>query len=324
MTPKRTRLWATVIVALIIGVTVALYLTNQQQQADAESKTGQAAKPLQPPQEQPPATANPEAGPSPPPKSLVDTQNGRPQVREELFDDEHYREEMGVNATTAPSISLMFGLLDDLGTLHYDELKRPVNRRTPADRVLLSMELGALIAEGFLVVQCEKTDAIKDVGRSLLDYAKALSAGDRIGKHSQSLMEHSLTGKWDKLRRELSATQRDVEIEMILLQDAAAVHLVSLGGWVRAFEIATCSVANHYSEETSRCLRYYGIAKYYLESLDNLNPKLKGDTLVKALRQELAELLPLMSGADKKPLTLEQVKALRNKAAELSRLVSKA
>lgn len=324
MTPKPTRLWATVIVALSIGVTVALYKTNQQRQTAAESKTGSAATSLPPPREQPPASAIPNPAPSPPKPTVAAAPKGTPQLREELFDDEHYREEMGVNATTAPSISLMFGLLDDLGTLNYDELKRPVNRRTPADRVLLSMELGALIAEGFLVVQCEKSDAIKDVGRSLLNYAKALSAGDRIGKHSQSLMDHSLTGKWDKLRRELSATQRDVEIEMILLQDAAAVHLVSLGGWVRAFEIATCSVADHYSEKTSRSLAYYGIAEYYLNSLDNLTPKLKSNASVQALRQGLAELLPLMSGADKKPLTIEQVKVLRNKAAELSRLVSKA
>lgn len=251
-------------------------------------------------------------------------QPARLRIPEYLLDDEHFKEEYGVNSTTTPSIEKVFAMLNELGPLNYDQLKRTINRSTPVDRVLISMGLGALIADGFLMVHCEKPEVLHDIGSALLGYAGALSAGDRIRKHSQSLVEQSVAKKWDVLRKELAATQRDVEAEMVLLQDRDFAHLVSIGGWVRAFEIATRTVANNYSEETSRQLTRNEIAKYYIQGLGELKPNLQKDVTIQAVRKGLADLLPLIDGTEGKALTLEQVKVLSEKAAELSRIVTKA
>jgi len=170
-------------------------------------------------------------------------------IPDDLLGDEHLREEFGVNGITTPSIEAIFELLDTLGTLNYDQLKRPIKDSTPSDRVAVSLSLGALIADGFLIVQCEKIEEMNDIGRALLKHAKVLGAGTRMNRHSQSLLEMSLKGDWKTLRTELSKTQFDVEAEMVQLRDVDIAHLVSLGGWMRAFQIATQSVVLNYDPE---------------------------------------------------------------------------
>ncbi len=262
----------------------------------------------------------PSAPPPIPPKPGAEA--GKANIPEDLLGDEHVREEFGVNEFTTPSIRKLFEMLDGLGKLSYDALKRPITRKTPGDRVLVSLGLGSLIADGFLIVQCEKVDAMEDVGRALIKYAKVLGTGQRMNRHTQSLFEHSIEGQWDKLRTELALTQADVEAEMVQLRDVDIAHLVSLGGWVRAFEIATRSVADFYTPEKTQRLIRPDIAEYYSASLSNLNPALQQNAALKALQTGLTEIAPLMGRPETKSLTEDQVKQLADKAAQLAKIVT--
>lgn len=241
-------------------------------------------------------------------------------IPDDLLGDEHLREEFGVNGMTTPSIEAIFELLDTLGTLHYDQLKRKISDSTPSDRIAVSLSLGGLIADGFLIVQCEKVEEMNNVGRALLKHAKVLGAGTRMNRHSQSLLEHSLKGDWKTLRMELSKTQFDVEAEMIQLRDVDIAHLVSLGGWLRAFEIATEAVDLNYHPEKTRNLARRDIVEYYLSSLESLSEKARELPVMKKLIKGLQDLLPLVDGPEGRVLTPAEVKALRAKANELTRI----
>jgi len=215
-------------------------------------------------------------------------------IPEDVVGDEHVREEFGVNEFTTPSIRKLFDMLNHVGKLSYDNLKRPFTDKTPADRVLVSMGLGTLIADGFLIVQCEKVEEMETVGRAMIKYGKALGAGTRMNKHTQSLFEYSLKGNWQDLRVELAKTQADVEAEMVQLRDVDIAHLISLGGWLRALEISTKSISDNYTEEKTRQLTRRDIAEYYLMSLDSLHPSIMKNPALQELRKGLQELLPLL------------------------------
>jgi hypothetical protein len=237
---------------------------------------------------------------------------------EDLLGDEHLREEYGVNGITTPSIEAIFELLDTLGTLHYDELKRSSTELVATDRITVSLGMGALIADGFLIVQCQKIEEMNGIGRSLLKHAKILGAGTRMNRHSQSLLEHSLKGDWATLRKELSKTQFDVEAEMLQLRDVDIAHLVSLGGWARAFQIATQAVDQNYNVEKTRNLARRDIVEYFLGSIDGLSDKARETDVVKRTMTGLQDLLPLVDVPEGQTLTVDQVKALRVKAAQLA------
>ncbi len=243
-------------------------------------------------------------------------------IPEDVVGDEHVREEFGVNEFTTPSIRKLFDMLNHVGKLSYDNLKRPFTDKTPADRVLVSMGLGTLIADGFLIVQCEKVEEMETVGRAMIKYGKALGAGTRMNKHTQSLFEYSLKGNWQDLRVELAKTQADVEAEMVQLRDVDIAHLISLGGWLRALEISTKSISDNYTEEKTRQLTRRDIAEYYLMSLDSLHPSIMKNPALQELRKGLQELLPLLDVPEGKALTQDEVKALYQKASTISHIVT--
>lgn len=245
----------------------------------------------------------------------------KPKVPESLIGNEHVREEFGINEFTTPSIRKIFDQLDSLGTLPYDTLKQPIIDQPPSDRVLMSLALGMLIADGFLVVQCEKVEEMEHVGRALLKYTKALGAGSRMSKHSQSLLENSVRGDWKKLRTELASTQADVEGEMVLLRDSEVAHLISLGGWLRAFEISTTAVADNYTPERSRNLSRADIVEYYISSLETLDPAIQKLAYMQDLHEGLVAMRPVLDVPEGKAFTLDEVKDLRDKAKLLSLVV---
>ncbi len=243
-------------------------------------------------------------------------------IPEDVIGDEHVREEFGVNEFTTPSIRKLFDMLNKVGKLRYDDLKRPFSDKTPADRVLVSLGLGTLIADGFLIVQCEKVEEMEGIGRAMIKYGKALGVGNRMNKHTGSLRDFSLKGNWQDLRVELAKTQADVEAEMVQLRDVDIAHLISLGGWLRALEISTQSIRDNYAEEKTRQLTRRDIAEYYMMSLDSLHPSIMKNPALQTLRKGLEEMIPLVDVPEGKALNEEEVKTLHQKASGLAHVIT--
>ena len=187
------------------------------------------------------------------------------EIPADLLDEAHMREELGVNEFTAPSISKLFDTLQFLMPLPLVETERAMPDRMPLDRSDLAIELGFLIANGFLVVQAEQLDKVETLAADLTRYSKALGAGDRVNRHAASLLDSAKKADVAQLKKELAATQRDVEAELVSLKDADLAHLISMGGWIRALEVSTVAVDKQFSEERARKVMREDIADYYTE-----------------------------------------------------------
>jgi len=111
---------------------------------------------------------------------------------------------------------------------------------------------------------------------------------------------------------------------MVQLRDVDIAHLVSLGGWLRAFEIATDAVDANYSPEKTRNLARKDIVEYYLASLEGLGDKALELPTMKKIIQGLQELMPLVEGEQGRILSPEEVKALKAKAQQLSGIAMEA
>jgi len=233
------------------------------------------------------------------------------EIPEELLEDEHFREEFGVNKLTTPSIRKIFEQIEKLGELPYEDYKRDLPSSTPSDRTLLAMSLGGLIADGFFIVYSKQTEGLEDIGRSLLKHAQSLSVGDQISAHVAPLLEHSGEGEWDELRNELAATQRDVEIEMIHLRDVHMVHLIGFGGWLRAMEVACNASLDPFSTEKAEVLKRVDIVDYYETEFSYFAPNIQEMDEIVQLRALLEQLKAIYHAAEAGPLTEEQVKEMK-------------
>ena len=246
--------------------------------------------------------------------------NGPNAIPEDLLDDPHVREELAVNEFTAPSISKLFDTLQFLKPLPLlnNELKLP--ERMPLDRADLAVELGFLIAEGFLVVQAEQLDRVEGLATTLTKYGKALGAGDRVNRHAAALLEHAKNKDVEKLKKDLSATQRDVEAELVVLRDTDLAHLISLGGWIRALSIASIAVDEQFTVERARKVLREDIADYYTESVAGLEPRISERENYLAMRDLLSGMRHEMLVEEGKEPDKEKIKEIREKAQELVKL----
>lgn len=251
------------------------------------------------------------------PEAKVEQVNGIPA---DLLDDPHVREELAVNEFTAPSISKLFDTLQFLMPLPLLDTELKLPERMPVDRADLAVELGFLIADGFLIVQAEQLEKVPDLATKLTKYGKALGAGDRVNRHSAGLLESARDKNVEQLKKELAATQRDVEAELVTLRDADLAHLISLGGWIRALHVSTVAVDKQFGVERARKVMREDIADYYTESVAGLEPGISERPNYLKMRDVLAGLrteMVLKEGEEPKP---EMMKEIREQAAKLVEL----
>src|ERR1700759_1588508 len=228
--------------------------------------------------------------------SLACAQIIEAQEDSDMSGDSHFREELGVNQYTTPSIEHLFDTLDALKPIPIQELTRPPRALRLDNRVKFALSFGVLIGDGFLAVEGEETKAIEPLGRELLRRAKGLGVQQRVSRHSKQLLDLAKQSDWKGLRKELIVTQKDVETAMLDLRDEEMVHLVSLGGLIRGLKIGAASVATDFTPERVSKLRQLDLLDYYLERLDTLSAPLKSTPLIsqivsglKEVRQKLAD-----------------------------------
>src|ERR1051325_7558372 len=96
----------------------------------------------------------------------------------------HLRDELGVNTFTAPSVADIFKQLESVKPLPFDQLKRDFPQTNAYPREQIGLIFGGLVADGFLIVECQKGNLVDDLGRVLLRQGRGLCRGG------------SLVGRW--------------------------------------------------------------------------------------------------------------------------------
>ena len=241
-------------------------------------------------------------------------------VPADLLDDPHVLEELAVNEFTAPSIAKLFDTLQFLMPLPVAETERKYPARMPLDRADLAMELGFLIADGFLVVQAGQMEKVEALAADLTRYGKALGAGERVNRHAASLLESAKKQEVEQLKKELADTQKDVVRELVNLRDADLAHLISLGGWIRALEVSTLAVDKQFSPERASKVMREDIADYYTESVAGLEPRISERPNYTEMRDILSGLRNEMVIEQGKDPTNAQISEIRKQASKLAEL----
>jgi len=230
--------------------------------------------------------------------------------------DEHMREELGVNPITTPSIQDVLKQLELFRPVPLEIIDSANREATFNNRLQTAMHFGSLVADGFMLTLAERPQDVQDVGRALIRQARALGVGERLTKRSKSLFEYSDKGDWAGMRQELVRTQEDVETSMLELRDEEMAHMISLGGWLRGFQLGANSTANSYTPAKARTLGNVEIMDYFLDRLSTLHPRLKKTEFVKTLTARVTGIRDLALENQERILTQEQVSKIRDLADE--------
>lgn len=232
--------------------------------------------------------------------------------------DEHMREELGVNEITTPSIREILQELEQFRPIPLDLIATNQRDATFSNRLQTSLHIGSLVADGFMLTIAERSQDVQDIGRALIRQAHSLGVGDQLLRRSKSILEKSDRGDWLGMREELIGTQVDVEESMMELRDEEMAHLISLGGYLRGFQIATHATAENYFPPRARELINIEVMDYFLARLDTLHPRLKKTEMVTVLVSRLETLRALAASTEGRSPTEQEVLQMRALADELN------
>jgi hypothetical protein len=243
-------------------------------------------------------------------------QEGQPEADKELeaASEDFMREESGVNEITAPSIAQILKDFSSFVPVPLEIIETNPRDAVYDNRLQTSLHFGALVADGFMLTIAERSKDVQDIGRALIRQSRALGVGDRLTKRSKSLFEYIEKGDWQGMRQELVRTQSDVEKSMLDLHDEEMSHMISLGGWLRGFQLAANSCAQSYTADKALVLGRVEIMDYYNDRLETLHPRLKKTEFVSTITSRIKTLRDLAVETQGRAPTESEVKKMRDLA----------
>jgi hypothetical protein len=228
--------------------------------------------------------------------------------------DEHMREELGVNPITSPSIAGLLKDLENFRPIPIKLIEATDHSASFGNRLQTALHFGSLVADGFMFTIAERPQDVQNIGKELIRQSKALGVGERLTKRSKSLLELSDKGDWVGMREELVRTQEDVEQSMMELHDEEMAHMISLGGWLRGFQLGVTSTAERYTKAKATVLGRMEVVEYFLDRLDTLNPRLKETEMVTEFIKKIREIRLVLVETKGEPPTEKQVGELKKLA----------
>ena len=228
-----------------------------------------------------------------------------------------------IDNVVVPVPSEIFSVLDKLGNPNWRAQLGP-EKSYPAspNRAQVALLLGTVIADGFVAVEAEDSERVKEIGRNVLTLAEAINVRKSVVARSNSIIEKADARQWNAVRREFDGALQDVNQAMIELNDGQLAQLVSLGGWLRGTEVLTSIVKEKYSADRAELLYQPLLVDYFNRQLDQMSPRLRRQQLVGEIRNSLGRIGPLIKKSppnDISPETVAEINSLSTQMVQLIR-----
>jgi len=206
------------------------------------------------------------------------------------------------DSISIPTPGELFAALEKPGKTDWSGQYRGPIPITYRNRAQIALNLGGLIADGFIAVEAKDSQQVKNIGSDIIKLAKALGVSENLLSRGNSINEFAENNEWDTLQEELEATQNEVKSSMQSHSDQDLVILVSLGGWIRGTQVVSGAIMRNYDERSAKVLRQPALVKFMQSKINEISPELRGEPLVKGVSEQLPGIEKLVSfPADKTP-----------------------
>ncbi|MCK9588643.1 MAG: hypothetical protein WC076_11490 [Terrimicrobiaceae bacterium] len=223
-----------------------------------------------------------------------------------------------VDNVVVPVPSEVFSVLDKLGTPNWRAELRDTLGKNTGNRAQAALLLGTVIAEGFIAVEAEDSERVKEIGKEVLVLAEAINVRKAVIARSKSIMEKAEAKDWRSVRKEFDGALQDVRTAMEELGDDDLAQLVSIGGWLRGTQVLTSIVSKSYSPDGAELLYQPQLLDYFTKRLDGLKTtRLGKNELVVRIRKTLVGIRPLIGKEDGTKISAENVQRINKMTSEV-------
>src|SRR6059036_142798 len=221
------------------------------------------------------------------------------------------------DSISIPTPGELFAALEKPGKIDWSRQYRGPMPVTYRNRAQIALNLGGLIADGFIAVEAKDGQQVKNIGSDIMKLGKALGVSEELLSRGNSINEFAENNQWDTLQEELEATQNEVKSSMQSHADQDLVILVTLGGWIRGTQVVTGAIIKNYNESAAKVLREPALVHFMQSKLNAISPELRQEPLVKDASEQLTGIEKLVSFPEGKAPSLEDVKKLNEAVGKL-------
>lgn len=200
-----------------------------------------------------------------------------------------------VDNVVVPVPSEVFGALDKMGRPTWEQVLRTTKDQAVGEsQPQIALQLGLVIAEGFIAVEAQNTEEVKKIGATVQKLSKALGVEQHVTKHANAILKNADAKDWVAVRKELDRTSNDVRKAMLDLGSEPLSQLISLGGWLRGTEAVTDVVSKDYSAERAELLHQPMLLDYFQKRLASMPANIKKNPLIEDMQKGMLEIRPLV------------------------------
>jgi len=230
-------------------------------------------------------------------------------------------EQMGkavkTDTISIPTPGELFAALAKPGKPNWADQYRGPIPVTYRNRAQIALNLGGLIADGFIAIEAQDSQQVKNIGTDIIKLAKALGVSENVLSRGKSINEFAENNEWDTLQEELEATQNEVKTSMQSNRDQDLVILVSLGGWIRGTQVVSGAVLKEYNPASAKVLRQPALVSFIQGRINDISPELRNEPLVKTVIAQLSEIQKLVTFPGDGTPTAEDVRKLNEAVSKL-------
>jgi hypothetical protein len=221
-----------------------------------------------------------------------------------------------VDDVVVPVPSEVFSVLDKLGNPNWKAQLRSTKTRTPEERSQIALILGSVIAEGFIAVEAEDAQRVKDLGRDVLSLAEAVNVRKSVIARSMSITQKADARDWRGVRSEFDGARNDVQAAMDEMNDRNLAQLVSLGGWLRGTDVLTAIIDANYTPDGAELLHQPELIRYFKHCINGMSPRLRKNKLVLRIDKVLDQIGPII-GEKNRVINQEQIKKIHELTSDI-------
>ncbi len=229
-----------------------------------------------------------------------------------------------VESVSVPTPGEFFAAINKIDRPNWSQLDRPGPLSATTSRARLSLNVGTRVADGFIAVEAQDGQQVKNTGKDIIDLAKGLGVSESIIARGNSIGDFAENNEWTALKEELEATENEVKLQMAAQRDEPLVILVTVGAWVRGMQAASEVIGSNYSPVAAELLRQPAIVDYLIVRLDSLPTRMQEDQLIQNIKDGIMSLRTTTDLPADKTLTEKDVASVHTTTTEIVNSINEA
>ena len=237
------------------------------------------------------------------------------------LDEEQIRGAEFLGSLSIASPGELFAAFGKIGKPDWAALFRKPPPASITSRPLIALNLGTLLADGFLAAEAQDRQEVKNVSREIKLLTKSIGLEQDYMVRNNSIADFADSRRWEALDEELEAVQSELAAAMGSRRDDELAMLMSLGCWLRSMEIVSAHLAANYTTEGAGLLRQPGVGGFFTARLDALPAKVSAIPVVAEIHRRLPALASALSLPAETPPSSEAIAALHRLTADMMHLL---